>query len=68
MRPTKFLDHVPQVSRPDLPVSALKQSVERCVNDLFVASREIIQMDMKNSAVSQLVTGTDPKSEVAILF
>ena len=42
--------------------------VKRCINDLYVASHDIIQMNTKNSAVSQLITVTGPKSQVDILF
>ena len=66
--PQKCLDHVPEVSSPDLPVNAVLRSIKCCINELFVAAYEIIQMYMKNSAVSQLITVPGPKSQVAILF
>ena len=53
--PPKFSNHiVPEVSRPDLLVNAVKQFVKRCVNDLFVASHEIIQMDTKTALFHSL--------------
>ena len=66
--PPSCLDlvHVPEVSRPDLPVHAVYRCVKCCINDLLVACHEIIQMYTKNSAVSQLITVTGPKSQVAI--
>ena len=64
--PPNFLDQVPEVSRPDLCVNAVYRSVKCCSNELFVASHEIIQMYVKNSAVSQLSTVTGPKSQIAI--
>ena len=68
--PPNFWDHVglPELSRIDLHVNAVYRSVKRCNNDLFIASHEIIQMYTKNSAVSQLITVTGPKSQVAISF
>ena len=63
--PPNLLDHVPEVSRPDLRVNAVYRSVKGCINDLFVTSHEIIQMHTKSSAVSQLIT---VRSKVAIFF
>ena len=51
----KFLDHVPEVIRPDLCVNAVYRSVKCCSNNLFVASHEIIQMYMKNSLLQSQV-------------
>ena len=70
MRPPqkKFLDHVPEVVISEIAVNTVYRSIKRCINDLYVASHEIIQMFMKNSAVSQLITVTGLKSQVPTLF
>ena len=63
--PQKFLDHVPEVSSPKIYMT---MQFNDQFNTLFVVSHEIIQMYTKNSALSQLITVTGPKPQVAILF
>ena len=61
--PHNLLDHAPEYSSPKIYMTML-------FNDRFNAvSHEIIQnVYTKNSALSQLITVTGPKPQVAILF